>query len=53
MTEHIETCDWCAEYILQVRTTVRLSAAAATDELEQRPDRDALLEAFRRFQHGA
>jgi hypothetical protein len=33
----------------QVRTTTRLAAAAATAELELRPDRDALLSAFRGF----
>jgi anti-sigma factor RsiW len=44
---HIQGCHGCAEYIEQVRTTVRLSAAAAAAELEQRPDRDALLAAFR------
>jgi anti-sigma factor RsiW len=43
---HLEHCDACAEYIEQMRTTIRLAAQA---ELQQRPDRDALLAAFRDF----
>jgi anti-sigma factor RsiW len=41
---HLETCGPCSEYIEQMRTTIRLAAAA---EREQRPDAAALLEAFR------
>jgi anti-sigma factor RsiW len=50
---HIEVCGPCAEYIEQVRTTARLSAQAATAELEARPDREALLAAFRGFKRAA
>jgi predicted anti-sigma-YlaC factor YlaD len=53
LTEHVQNCHACAEYIVQVSTTVRLSAATAAAELEQSPDRDALLAAFRDFQRGA
>jgi predicted anti-sigma-YlaC factor YlaD len=47
--EHIEVCGPCAEYIEQVRTTARMAAEAAAAELDMRPDRDALLAAFRGF----
>jgi anti-sigma factor RsiW len=43
---HLRTCRGCTEYVEEMRTTVRLASVAA---LEQRPDRAALLEAFRRF----
>jgi len=49
MDAHLELCAPCVEYVEQVRTTTRLAAAAATSELELRPDRDALLSAFREF----
>jgi hypothetical protein len=39
-------------YVEQIRTTRRL-AAEAESELEQRPDREALLAAFRDFRRGA
>jgi predicted anti-sigma-YlaC factor YlaD len=45
---HLKLCAPCLEYVEQVRTTARL-ASAATAELELRPDRDALLTAFREF----
>ena len=45
---HLEACDPCREYIEQIRTTARLAASAEAD-LEQHPDRDALLAAFRAF----
>jgi len=48
MDVHLQHCGFCAEYVEQERTTVRL-AAVATVELELRPDRDALLTAFREF----
>jgi anti-sigma factor RsiW len=47
--EHIEVCGPCAEYIEQVRTTARIAAEAAAAELDMRPDRDALLAAFRGY----
>jgi predicted anti-sigma-YlaC factor YlaD len=47
--EHLKLCAPCVEYVEQIRTTARLSAVA---ELEQRPDRDALLTAFREFKRG-
>ena len=49
MDAHLQLCPPCVEYVEQVRTTARLAAAAATAELELRPDRDALLTAFREF----
>ena len=49
MEAHLKLCPPCAEYVDQVRTTARLAAAAATAELELRPDRNALLSAFREF----
>ncbi|WP_211233175.1 zf-HC2 domain-containing protein [Solirubrobacter soli] len=51
MDAHLQLCPPCVEYVEQVRTTARLAAAAATAELELRPDRDALLTAFREFKH--
>jgi predicted anti-sigma-YlaC factor YlaD len=48
MDAHLKLCGPCWTYVEQVRTTVRL-VAVATAELEQRPDRDALLRAFRGF----
>jgi anti-sigma factor RsiW len=45
---HLKLCPPCVEYVEQVRTTARL-AAVATAELELRPDRAALLTAFRDF----
>ena len=47
---HLELCGPCIEYVEQIRTTSRL-AAVAVAELEARPDRDALLKAFRALQH--
>jgi anti-sigma factor RsiW len=52
MDAHLELCPPCVEYVEQVRATTRLAAAAATSELELRPDRDALLSAFREFRSG-
>jgi predicted anti-sigma-YlaC factor YlaD len=51
MEEHLKLCAPCVEYVEQVRTTSRLTAAA-TAELELRPDRDALLSAFRELKLG-
>jgi predicted anti-sigma-YlaC factor YlaD len=52
LEEHLEACDPCRLYIEQIRQTARL-AAAAESELEQHPDRDALLAAFRGFRRSA
>jgi anti-sigma factor RsiW len=52
MEEHLTACPPCATYVEQIRTTGRLAAAAEAD-LEQRPDRDALLTAFREFRRPA
>ena len=49
LEEHLSGCEHCTEYVAQMRATVR-TTAAAVGELELRPDRDALLDAFRRFQ---
>jgi anti-sigma factor RsiW len=48
LEEHLDACDPCKVYIDQIRQTAR-AAAAAEAELEQRPDREALLAAFRDF----
>jgi anti-sigma factor RsiW len=51
---HLTACEPCRVYIEQIRTTRRLAAAAgAVAELERRPDRDALLAAFREFRRSA
>jgi anti-sigma factor RsiW len=47
MEAHLAACPPCVAYVEQIRTTRRLAAAAEAAELEQRPDRDALLAAFR------
>jgi predicted anti-sigma-YlaC factor YlaD len=44
---HLCDCDACRRYIEQVRVTVSLSAR--TSALEESPDREALLAAFRAF----
>jgi anti-sigma factor RsiW len=49
---HLELCGPCIEYVEQIRATSRL-AAVAVAELEVRPDRDALLNAFRALKHEA
>jgi anti-sigma factor RsiW len=48
MEAHLELCPPCVLYVEQIRTTRRL-AAEAEAELAQRPDREALLAAFRDF----
>jgi predicted anti-sigma-YlaC factor YlaD len=53
LEEHIRACGPCADYIQQVRSTARMAAEAAAAELELRPDRDALLLAFRAFKASA
>jgi anti-sigma factor RsiW len=50
METHLEACPPCATYVEQIRTTRRLAAEA---ELDQHPDRDALLAAFREFRRSA
>jgi anti-sigma factor RsiW len=52
MEAHLEACPPCVLYVEQIRTTRRL-AAEAEAELEERPDREALLAAFREFRRGA
>ena len=46
MQAHLQLCPPCTEYVDQIRASARI-AAVATAELELRPDRDALLSAFR------
>jgi anti-sigma factor RsiW len=43
---HLQLCPPCVEYVNQMRTTSRLAAAA---RLEERPDREVLLAAFRAY----
>jgi anti-sigma factor RsiW len=52
MEAHLEACPPCRVYVEQIRTTKRL-AAEAEAELERRPDRDALLAAFREFRRSS
>ena len=52
MEAHLAACPPCVTYVEQIRTTKRL-AAQAEAELERRPDRDALLAAFREFRRSA
>ncbi|WP_307828401.1 zf-HC2 domain-containing protein [Antrihabitans sp. YC2-6] len=43
---HLEICPGCAEYVAQIKTTVRLSGSVIDDQLD--PDfRDRLMAAFR------
>jgi anti-sigma factor RsiW len=42
---HVGGCEGCRRYVEQVRATA--GVARRTAELEERPDMDALLEAFR------
>ena len=51
MAAHLKLCEPCVAYVEQIRTTARLTAAA-TLELELRPDREALLRAFADFKRG-
>jgi anti-sigma factor RsiW len=46
LSEHLNGCDGCTEYVEQIRATVRIAAAT---ELPA-PDRDALAHVFRRYQ---
>jgi anti-sigma factor RsiW len=52
MEAHLAACPPCVTYVEQIRTTRRL-ASAAEAELEHRPDRDALLAAFRDFRRSS
>jgi anti-sigma factor RsiW len=49
--DHVELCPGCATYLEQMRTTMRLTRSV--DELERRPEVNALLKAFRDFQRSA
>ena len=51
MDDHLQACGACVEYVDQVRSTGMIAAVAAV-ELQLRPDRDALLQAFREFKPG-
>jgi len=51
MERHLEVCGPCVEYVEEIRVTAHM-AAVATIELELRPDRDAVLRAFREFKEG-
>ena len=51
MEQHLKLCPPCVEYVDQIRATGQLAAVAAV-ELELRPDRVALLQAFREFKAG-
>ena len=48
LEEHLAACEPCRLYVDQIRATARV-AAAAEAELEQHPDREALLATFREF----
>ena len=47
LTAHLQHCDGCTEYIKQMRATIRVTAA--TQRLEDAPDREALRQSFRRL----
>ena len=49
---HLAACDPCRIYVEQIRTTARVVAVAEA-ELDRRPDRDALLAAFRELRRSA
>jgi anti-sigma factor RsiW len=49
---HLAACPPCQVYVEQIRQTAHV-AAAAEAELEQHPDRDALLATFREFRRAA
>ena len=44
---HLDECEGCRLYLDQMRTTIRLTASS--EELVNRPDVSALLEAFRNY----
>jgi anti-sigma factor RsiW len=48
MEAHLQGCPHCVEYVEQIRMTAHVAAVAAV-ELELRPDRAKLLEAFKEF----
>jgi anti-sigma factor RsiW len=48
MEAHLAGCPYCVEYVDQIRMTAHV-AAVATAELELRPDRAKLLDAFKEF----
>jgi anti-sigma factor RsiW len=52
LEEHLAACPPCQVYVEQIRQTSRVAAAAAA-ELEEHPDRDALLATFREFRRTA
>jgi anti-sigma factor RsiW len=45
---HLSECEGCANYLMQMRTTVRLVGTLCEEDLDPGP-RDALLGAFRDF----
>ncbi|MCK9923917.1 anti-sigma factor [Frankia sp. AgPm24] len=50
-TDHLDLCDGCGTYVEQMRQTVRLTGALASDDLT--PDlRETLLTAFRGWKNG-
>jgi anti-sigma factor RsiW len=52
LEEHLAVCPPCQVYVEQIRQTARV-AAAAEAELEEHPDRTALLATFREFRRTA
>jgi hypothetical protein len=49
---HLCYCDWCADYLRQLREVVRTAGAIREEQLEPQA-RDALLAAFRHWRRGS
>ena len=49
---HLETCEWCVNYVDQIRTTIHLVARTQGDPADV-PGIDRLLDVFRDWKRGA
>jgi anti-sigma factor RsiW len=49
---HLEECEWCVNYVDQIRTTIGLAARTHADAAEL-PGIERLLDAFRDWKRGA
>jgi anti-sigma factor RsiW len=49
---HLEECEWCGNYVDQIRTTIRLAARTQADPSEL-PGIERLLDAFRDWKREA
>ena len=48
---HISGCEHCSTYVEQIRMTIEVSGRITEESIDSRA-RDALLEAFRGWEHG-